>query len=71
MTEVGSGPHHYSLAFGCSIEDRGKEIHPRILERIDGIKTPYSFEFARSSNSRRGGPTLIPLQAGSLFRWRQ
>ena len=52
------------LAFGSLIEDPGKELKPRIRERIDGIKTPFSIEFARSSRSRDGGPTLVPVSCG-------
>ena len=52
------------LAFGSLIEDPGKELDPRIRERIDGIKTPFSIEFARSSGSRGGGPTLVPVDGG-------
>ena len=52
------------LAFGSLIEDPGKEIQPRIRERIEGIKTPFVVEFARSSSSRGGGPTLVPIDDG-------
>ena len=52
------------LAFGSLIEDPGKELHPLIRERIDGIKTPFSVEYARSSRSRGGGPTLVPVDGG-------
>ena len=52
------------LAFGSLIEDPGKELHPRIHEHIDGIKTPFPIEFARSSGSRGGGPTLVPVDDG-------
>ena len=52
------------LAFGSLIEDPGKELQPRIHEHIEGIKTPFSVEFARSSGSRGGGPTLVPVDDG-------
>ena len=52
------------LAFGSLIEDPGKELHPHIREHIEGIKTPFSIEFARSSSSRGGGPTLVPVNHG-------
>ena len=52
------------LAFGSLIEDPGKELHPRVREHIAGIKTPFSIEFARSSRSRGGGPTLVPVDDG-------
>ena len=56
--------HIAILAFGSLIEDPGKELRPRIRERIDGIKTPFSVEFARSSRSRGGGSTLVPVHGG-------
>ena len=52
------------LAFGSLIDDPGEELHPRIREQIEGIKTPFSIEFARSSSSRGGGPTLVPVDDG-------
>ena len=52
------------LAFGSLIEDPGKELHPRIHEHVEEIKTPFSVEFARSSGSRGGGPTLVPVDEG-------
>lgn len=52
------------LAYGSLIDDPGKELVPFICERIADIKTPFSIEFARSSNSRDGAPTLIPVEDG-------
>ena len=52
------------LAFGSLIDDPGEEICPRIRDRIEGVETPFSIEFARSSGTRDGGPTLIPLEDG-------
>ena len=37
------------LAFGSLIDDPGEKLHLRIREQIEGIKTPFSIEFARSS----------------------
>ena len=54
------------LAFGSLIEDPGKELQPRIHEHVEGIKTPFSIEFARSSGSRGGGPTLVPVDDGGF-----
>jgi cation transport regulator ChaC len=50
------------LAYGSLIDDPGKELVPFIRESIANIKTPFSIEFARSSNSRDGAPTLIPVE---------
>ncbi len=49
------------LAFGSLIEEPGQAIGPRIRERISGARTPFSIEFARSSSTRDGAPTLIPV----------
>jgi len=50
------------LAYGSLIEEPGKEIEPLIRERRKGIKTPFSIEFARSSSTRDGAPTLVPVE---------
>lgn len=52
------------LEFASLIEDPSKEIYPHIREHIEGIKTPFSIELARSSVSRGGGPTLVPINHG-------
>ena len=52
------------LAYGSLIEDPGKEIEPLITERIDDVQTPFNIEFARTSSSRDGAPTVIPVQKG-------
>ena len=52
------------LAYGSLIEDPGKEINPIIRERKDGITTPFSIEFARSSSTRDGAPTVVPVASG-------
>jgi len=52
------------LAYGSLIEDPGKEIKPIIRERKDGITTPFSIEFARSSSTRNGAPTVVPVESG-------
>lgn len=53
------------LAYGSLIEEPGKEIEPRIIRRINDIETPFPIEFARSSKSRGGAPTLIPIENGA------
>ena len=56
--------HVAILAFGSLIEDPGNELGPRIDDRVKRVPTPFSIEFARSSGSRGGGPTLIPVDEG-------
>ena len=51
------------LAYGSLIEDPGKEIGPLIRKRIDKVETPFSVEFARTSSSRDGAPTLVPVDS--------
>lgn len=52
------------LAYGSLIEDQGKEIAPLVSERREGIRTPFSIEFARSSSTRGDAPTLVPVETG-------
>jgi len=56
------------LAYGSLIEDPGKEIKPLIIEWVNDIETPFPVEFARSSKSRGGAPTLIPIEGGNLVK---
>ena len=50
------------LAYGSLIEDPGIELKPLISDRKEGIETPFNIEFARSSRSRDGAPTVIPVE---------
>lgn len=52
------------LAYGSLIDNPGKEIEPIIIDRIN-CKTPFKVEFARTSSSRGGAPTLIPHETGN------
>lgn len=52
------------LAYGSLIDNPGKEIEPLIIDRIN-CKTPFKVEFARTSSSRGGAPTLIPYETGN------
>jgi hypothetical protein len=52
------------LAYGSLISDPGTEIAAATIRVIADIETPFSVEYARSSNSRGGAPTLIPVQRG-------
>ena len=53
------------LAYGSLIGDPGSELLPAITERIRCV-TPFPVEFARSSQSRKGAPTLVPFGSGGL-----
>ena len=52
------------LAYGSLIDDPGVEIEPLIISRIRDVDTPFSIEFARSSSTRDGAPTVIPVHDG-------
>jgi len=52
------------LAYGSLIEEPGKEIEPVIYERKERIQTPFSIEFARTSSTRDGAPTVVPVESG-------
>ncbi|MBB3232779.1 hypothetical protein [Halomonas stenophila] len=52
------------LAYGSLIEDPGKELAPLISERRPRVRTPFSIEFARSSPTRDGAPTVVPVESG-------
>ena len=52
------------LAYGSLIEEPGEEIEPLIVSRIKNVTTPFSIEFARSSKTRGGAPTVIPVESG-------
>jgi hypothetical protein len=52
------------IAFGSLVEDPGWELE-RVIERVDEIDvTPFTVEYARSSASRDGAPTLVPVTTG-------
>ncbi len=52
------------LAYGSLIKDPGVELSPLVCKKIHGVGTPFSVEFARSSRTRGGGPTLVPVEVG-------
>jgi hypothetical protein len=51
------------LAFGSLITDPGSEV---VAVRGDSINvdTPFNVEFGRSSKTRDGAPTLVPVEKG-------
>lgn len=57
------------LAYGSLISEPGAELKKVIARRMSaGILTPFPVEFERSSSSRKGGPTLVPVDKGSRVR---
>jgi hypothetical protein len=48
------------LTFGSIIEDPGGELEAATVRRIE-VVTPFPVEFARSSRTRDGAPTLVPV----------
>ena len=52
------------LAYGSLIDDPGEEIAAAIIETISNVLTPFAVEYARSSGTRGGAPTLVPIVEG-------
>lgn len=53
------------LAYGSLIDDPGPEIEGVVARVIkDGVTTPFKVEFARTSATRAGAPTLVPVDTG-------
>lgn len=50
------------LAYGSLIENPGDEIRAVIVDTISNVTTPFNVEFARTSTSRCGAPTLVPVE---------
>lgn len=51
------------LAYGSMIDSPGEEIEKRTAGRItNDVETPFNVEFGRSSSSRAGAPTLVPME---------
>jgi len=55
------------LAYGSLINDPGVEIDPLTVRRIP-TQTPFPVEYARLSQSRGGGPTVVPHTSGRPVR---
>ena len=56
------------LAYGSLINDPGREIKEVRVRKIKGVMTPFPVEFARSSSTRGGAPTLVPYAGGGYVR---
>jgi hypothetical protein len=52
------------LAYGSLLEEPGEEIAPLVVEKIPGVETPFQIEFFRSSPTRGGAPTVVPVKSG-------
>jgi hypothetical protein len=53
------------LAYGSLIDDPGEEIAAATAGILRaGVITPFPVEFARSSHTRAGAPTLVPMTKG-------
>lgn len=51
------------LAFGSIVEQPGAELAAAVIRRVE-VETPFAVEFARSSRTRDGAPTLVPVNKG-------
>src|SRR3954454_12930392 len=52
------------LAYGSLIDDPGAEIASATKKTTRDVLTPFPIEFARSSKTRGGAPTLVPVERG-------
>ena len=51
------------LAYGSIVDEPGSELAAVVTRRIE-VETPFAVEFARSSRTRDGAPTLVPVSKG-------
>jgi hypothetical protein len=51
------------VAFGSIVDEPGPELEAVTVRRVS-VQTPFAVEFARSSRTRDGGPTLVPVNEG-------
>jgi hypothetical protein len=51
------------LAFGSIAKEPGPELEAVVIDRVE-VHTPFAVEFARSSRTRDGAPTLVPVRKG-------
>jgi hypothetical protein len=56
-------PRYRIFGFGSLINDRGDEPTKATGSRQDS-ETPFAVEYGRSSNTRGGAPTLVPVKTG-------
>ncbi len=56
--------HQYGIfGFGSLIVDPGQEL-AAATERREETETPFAIEYGRSSGTRGGAPTLVPVKSG-------
>jgi hypothetical protein len=55
------------IAYGSLIKCPGDEIKKAETDRID-VETTFEVEFARSSVTRDGAPTLVPFKGGAKVK---
>ena len=66
VTAQGQPPvkHKYGIfGFGSLITDPGEEL-AAATERREELETPFAIEYGRSSGTRGGAPTLVPVKSG-------
>jgi hypothetical protein len=51
------------LAYGSVIDDPREEIRAATIGMLD-CTTPFNIEYARQSRTRKGAPTLVPVEEG-------
>jgi hypothetical protein len=56
-------PRYGIFGFGSLISDPGEELTKATGRRQD-LETPFAVEYGRSSNTRGGAPTLVPVKTG-------
>jgi hypothetical protein len=52
------------LAFGSVVKQPGADLQALVVRRIEWVETPFAVEFARSSRTRDGAPTMVPVEGG-------
>ncbi len=58
------------LAYGSLITDPGEEIQQALDHTLRDIETPFPVEYARTTRSRAGAPTLVSVPEGHGSRVR-
>jgi hypothetical protein len=56
-------PKYGIFGFGSLIADPGAELTAATVSRQE-LETPFAIEYGRSSNTRGGAPTLVPVKNG-------
>lgn len=53
-----------TLAYGSLIANPGEELMAITQHIIQNVETPFDVEYARSSGTRAGAPTIVPVSDG-------